>query len=51
MKKILFSNAMGPYDLGMGENTKDMFGSRMTRGQDIFTLKGHAHALPLYLLA
>jgi len=51
MKRVLFSNAMGPYELGWGEDMFDVFGARLTRGQDVFTLWGHVHAWSLYIIA
>ena len=51
MKRILFTNAMGPFELGWGEDMFDIFGARLTRGQGVFTLWGHVHAWPLYIIA
>jgi len=51
MKKVLFSNAIGPHELGWGEDMFDLFGARLTRGQGVFTLGGHIHAWPLYVIA
>ncbi len=51
MKRILFTNPYGPYELEWGENQYDILESRLQRGQGPFTLKSHAHCLALYLIA
>ena len=51
MKRVLLTNAMGPYELGWGEDMYDIFGARLTRGQSVFSLWGHVHAWPLYIIA
>ncbi|NQU07551.1 MAG: radical SAM protein [Candidatus Abyssubacteria bacterium] len=51
MKRVLLTNAYGPYDLEWGENQFDILESRLQRGQGPFTLKSHTHCLALYLIA
>jgi len=51
MKRILFTNPYGPYDLEWGENQYDILESRLQRGQGPFTLKSHSHCLALNLIA
>ena len=51
MNTVLLTNSMGPYELGWGEDQFDLFGSRLTRGQGIFGLKGHLHAWGLHAIA
>lgn len=51
MKNILLTNAMGPYDLGWGEDMTDLFGARLTRGQGPFSMRGYFHAFALFLIA
>jgi haloalkane dehalogenase len=51
MKRVLLTNAYGPYDLEWGENQLDILESRLQRGQGPFTLKSLAHCHALYLIA
>ncbi|MBI5116040.1 hypothetical protein HZA56_06165 [Candidatus Poribacteria bacterium] len=51
MTRILLSNACSPYSLSWGEDTLDVYASRLQRGQGPFMLKGHAHCTALYLIA
>ncbi len=51
MKRVLLTNAMGPYESGWGEDVNDLFAARLSRGQGPFTLKGYFHAFALHLLA
>jgi len=51
MKRVLFTNPYGPYDLEWGENQYDILESRLQRGQGPFTLKSHSHCLALNLIA
>ncbi len=51
MKKILLTNAMGPYELGWGEDMTDLFAARLSRGQGPFSPKSRFPTFALYLLA
>ncbi len=51
MTKVLLTNAIGPYDLGWGEDMTDLFGARLTRGQGPFTLRGYFYTFAFYLIA
>ena len=51
MKRVLLTNAMGPYESGWGQDVNDLFAARLSRGQGPFTLKGYFHAFALHLLA
>jgi haloalkane dehalogenase len=51
MQKVLLTDACGPYPLVWGENVLDFFGSRLSRGQGIFTFTSHSHCWALYLIA
>ena len=51
MKRVLLTNAYGPYDLEWGENQLDILESRLQRGQGPFTLQSHSHCFALYLIA
>ena len=50
-KNVLFTNSMGPFELGWGEDQYDVFASRLSRGQGVFGLSGHFHAWGLYVIA
>lgn len=51
MPKVLLANACGPYRYAWGEDVLDFFGSRLSRGQGVFTLASHMHCWALYLIA
>ena len=51
MKRVLLTDAHGPYDLEWGENQLDILESRLQRGQGPFTMKSHGHCHALYLIA
>ncbi len=51
MKRVLLTNAMGPYESGWGQDVNDLFAARLTREQGPFTLTGYFHAFALHLLA
>ena len=51
MKRILFTNPYGPYDLEWGENQYDILESRLQRGQGPFTMKSQSPCHALYLIA
>ncbi|HNS32833.1 MAG TPA: hypothetical protein PKN36_07665 [bacterium] len=51
MKKILFSMACGPYPQIDNTDSMDLYTSRLTKGQEFFTLKSYYPAMPVYLLA
>ncbi|MFH1723157.1 MAG: radical SAM protein [Elusimicrobiota bacterium] len=49
--KVLLSSAYGPYALGAGESMHDMFASRLSRGQGVFSMSSHCHYFGLHLIA
>ncbi|MEW6078233.1 MAG: alpha/beta fold hydrolase [Thermodesulfobacteriota bacterium] len=51
MTTVLLTNAIGPYDLGWGEDMTDLFGARLTRGQGPFSLRGFFSTFAFYLIA
>ena len=51
MKKILFTMACGPYPRIDNTDSMDLYTSRLTKGQEFFTLKSYYPAMPVYLLA
>ena len=51
MKRVLLTNAYGPYDLEWGENQLDILESRLQRGQGPFTMKSQSYCHALYLIA
>jgi radical SAM superfamily enzyme YgiQ (UPF0313 family) len=51
MPKVLLANACGPYPYAWGEDVLDFFGSRLSRGQGVFTFTSHSHCWALYLIA
>jgi len=48
---VLLTTAYGPHELGWGEDMYDMFTSRLSRGQGIFSITSHSHCFGLYLIA
>ena len=51
MKRVLLTDACGPYPVVWGENVLDFFGSRLSRGQGVFTFTSHSHCWALYIIA
>ncbi len=51
MQKVLLTDACGPYPTVWGENVLDFFGSRLSRGQGVFTFTSHSHCWALYIIA
>ena len=51
LKKILFTMTCGPYPDIDGTDSMDLYTSRLTKGQEIFTLRSYYPALPVYILA
>ena len=51
MTKVLLANPCGPYPYAWGEDVLDFFGSRLSRGQGVFTFTSHSHCWALYLIA
>ncbi len=51
MATVLLANPCGPYPHAWGENVLDFFGSRLSRGQGVFTFTSHSHCWALYMIA
>ena len=51
MATVLLANPCGPYPLAWGENVLDFFGSRLSRGQGVFTFTSYSHCWALYMIA
>jgi len=52
MKRVLLSNVRPDLiEGGYGASLFDPFGERFTRGQDVFTLTGHLHAIGAHMIA
>lgn len=49
--KVLLVTAHGPYAPIWGESLHDLFASRLTRGQGMFSFTSHWHAFGLHLIA
>lgn len=48
--KVLLATAHGPYPPVWGENLHDLFTSRLTRGNGIFSMSSHWHPFGLHLI-
>lgn len=51
MNKILLTGPYKPFSDLEGSSIMDLYDSRLTKGQDIFSLKSYYPSLPLYLIA
>jgi haloalkane dehalogenase len=51
MATVLLANPCGPYPHAWGEDVLDFFGSRLSRGQGVFTFTSHSHCWALYMIA
>jgi len=51
MASVLLANPCGPYPLAWGENVLDFFGSRLSRGQGVFSFTSTSHCWALYMIA
>jgi hypothetical protein len=51
VKRVLITNAYGPYELKWGQSPNDLFGARMARGHAMFERSAEFPTWSLYLMA